>query len=108
MNNISIILLLTAPLFFVEPREKYNGSSTAPVILAGSIVKNFGNEPVKKYSRKNCPVCKGTGKYLSGDQIKTVDCGYCEIDKKMGLSNPNCKCIECNCDKCNCLKINKL
>jgi hypothetical protein len=35
-----------------------------------------------KYKRKDCPVCKGKGKYLSGDGISWVDCGYCEAEGK--------------------------
>ena len=52
------------------------------IIISGAIVKNMGNEPIKKYKRKECPVCKGSGQYLSGDGIKMVDCGYCIPDKK--------------------------
>lgn len=74
MNKLITISLFAILLF---GSNKYQGSSTAPVIVAGSIVKNIGNEPSKKYPRKNCPVCKGTGQYLSGDGIKMVDCGYC-------------------------------
>lgn len=78
MNKL-ILPLLFVSLFFAS--QKYNGSSLAPVIVSGSIVKNIGNEPSKKYRRKECPVCKGSGKYLSGDGIKMVDCGYCLPDK---------------------------
>jgi len=61
--------------------EKYSGGSLAPVIIAGTVVKNEDNIVIQKYKRKECPVCKGTGKYLSGDGIKMVDCGYCEVEK---------------------------
>jgi hypothetical protein len=106
MNKL-ILPLLFMGLFFTTIR--YNGGSTAPVILAGSIVKNIGNEPVKKYPRKNCPVCKGTGKYLSGDGIKMVDCGYCVADKAVqSQANNNlnlcCSCKVCLCEKCKCCK----
>lgn len=74
MNKIILPLFLAFVLF---SGNKYEGSSTAPVIVAGAVVKNIGNEPAQKYPRKKCPVCKGTGKYLSGDGIKMVDCGYC-------------------------------
>lgn len=74
MNKL-ILPILFVSLFFTS--IKYNGSSTAPVILSGAIVKHIGNEPIKKYKRTECPVCKGSGKYLSGDGIKMVDCGYC-------------------------------
>jgi len=74
MNKLILPLLFAAIIF---GSSKYNGNSSAPVVLSGAIVKNIGNEPVKKYKRKECPVCKGSGKYLSGDEIKMVDCGYC-------------------------------
>ena len=102
----------------------YDGGTLAPVILAGSVVKHTGTEIAKKYKRKDCPVCKGTGKYLSGDGIKMVDCGYCEPDIEKEIpeikvntdksncgdkkciikkcSNPNCKCKECKCKNCGC------
>jgi hypothetical protein len=79
MNKL-ILPLLFISLFFTSHR--YDGSSRAPVIISGAIVKNMGNEPIKKYKRKECPVCKGSGQYLSGDGIKMVDCGYCIPDKK--------------------------
>ena len=61
----------------------YNGSTTSAVTLVGGIIKSTHIEPSnKKYKRKDCPVCKGTGRYLSGDGIKMVDCGYCEVEKK--------------------------
>ena len=78
MNKLILPLLFTSLLFTTN---KYDGGSLAPVIISGSVVKNIGNEPSKKYKRKECPVCKGTGKYLSGDGIKSVDCGYCIPDK---------------------------
>jgi hypothetical protein len=102
MNKL-VLPLLFIGLFFSS--VKYNGGSSAPVILAGSIVKNIGNEPVKKYPRKNCPVCKGTGKYLSGDGIKMVDCGYCVITETSSSSvNNNCACDNCTCKNCLCGK----
>lgn len=75
-------LVLIAGLFMFGD-YKYEGSTTASVTLAGSIIKTKNIDPTtKKYKRKDCPVCKGTGKYLSGDNIKMVDCGYCEPEKK--------------------------
>ena len=78
MNKLILPILAISLLF---GSNRYNGGSTAPVILSGSVIKNIGNEPVQKYPRKKCPICKGTGKYLSGDGIKMVDCGYCEPEK---------------------------
>lgn len=79
MKSIIYLFLITSILF---ASSQYDGSSTAPVILAGAVIKSLNNEPEKKYPRKNCPVCKGAGKYLSGDGIKMVDCGYCIPDKE--------------------------
>ena len=75
MKSFSILLLSTLVLF---GSNKYYGSSTAPVVLAGAIIKAQHSETTKKYKRSQCPVCKGKGWYLSGDKIKKVDCGYCE------------------------------
>lgn len=58
----------------------YNGSTTAAVTLAGAIIKTQHSLNHKKYKRKDCPVCKGKGWYISGDGIEKVPCGYCEID----------------------------
>jgi len=89
-------LLLIATLVFGS--SSYKGSTTAAVVLSGGIIKSTHIEmPDKKYERKNCPVCKGTGKYLSGDGIKMVDCGYCEPEKKTGahkIINPQPVIIE--------------
>lgn len=82
MNKVFGLLLIATIIFGSSP---YKGSTTAAVVLSGGIIKSTHIEmPDKKYERKNCPVCKGTGKYLSGDGIKMVDCGYCEPEKKNG------------------------
>jgi hypothetical protein len=52
------------------------------VILAGSVIASQHMVDNKKYKRKDCPICKGKGWYISGDEIKKVDCGYCEEDTK--------------------------
>lgn len=79
MNKVlATILCLTTFAYVVD---EYKGDTLAPVIIAGSIVKHQGTEIAKKYPRKSCPVCKGTGKYRSGDDISLVDCGYCEPEK---------------------------
>ena len=80
MNKIIGLFLVATILFGSSP---YKGSTTAAVVLSGGIIKSTHIEmPDTKYKRKNCPVCKGTGKYLSGDGIKMVDCGYCEPETK--------------------------
>jgi hypothetical protein len=110
MNKILFSFLMGSLL--LASSATYNGSTIAPVVIAGSIVKSSGVEIVKKYNRKDCPVCKGTGKYLSGDGIKMVDCGYCEETKGEVLSNhadsetskksPFCRCVDCKCENCQC------
>jgi hypothetical protein len=81
MKYIPIVLLASVVLF----GSRYEGSTTPAVALAGGIIKSTHIEPSdQKYKRKDCPVCKGTGKYLSGDGIKMVDCGYCEPEKNKG------------------------
>jgi hypothetical protein len=113
-KNILILLLLSSVSTYGF--YQYSGSTTAPVILAGAVVKHMGAEIAQKYKRKDCPVCKGTGKYLSGDGIKMVDCGYCEVETKEELThdpiviygkksvckNPDCKCKNCKCKNCGC------
>ena len=60
----------------------YKPSSKSSVSLIGGVIKaRHSVEKEKKYPRKDCPVCKGQGWYLSGDGIKRVDCGYCEPEK---------------------------
>jgi hypothetical protein len=58
--------------------KNYSGDSTGVVTIVGAHIKARDVPVVTNYKRKDCPVCKGTGKYLSGDGIKEVDCGYCE------------------------------
>lgn len=78
-TNISLILM--ASLLAVSSYQ-YNGSTKAVVTIVGGLIKNQHTENNVKFKRKDCPVCKGSGKYLSGDGIKMVDCGYCEPDIK--------------------------
>jgi hypothetical protein len=66
----------------------YVGSTTAAVVLSGGIIAAQHVNIEKKYKRKDCPVCKGKGWYLSGDSISKVPCGYCEPDKQ--AAEPNC------------------
>lgn len=69
-------ILSTVTLFNFLPHKPF--SSTSVVTLTGAYIKAKDCPIITKYKRKECPVCKGTGKYLSGDGIKEVDCGYCE------------------------------
>lgn len=86
MKFVPVILLCSIVLFGYG----YEGSTTSAVTLVGGIIKSTHIEPSDtKYKRKNCPVCKGTGQYLSGDGIKMVDCGYCEEEKPKKQSAPS-------------------
>ena len=80
MNKTIAILLLSS--LVLSSDYGYHGSTTAVVTLVGATIKAKHENNEKKYPRKNCPVCKGSGKYLSGDGIKMVDCGYCEPETK--------------------------
>lgn len=92
MKNILVGFIVISTLF----GSRYYGSTTAPVTLAGAIIKAKNVDSVKKYKRKDCPVCKGKGWYMSGDDITKVDCGYCEPSEGSKLSdNPICNDVEC-------------
>jgi hypothetical protein len=80
MNKIACLLLIGSAI--VASDYGYNGSTTAPVVIAGGIIKAKNTDNIQKYKRKDCPVCKGQGWYWSGDGIKKVDCGYCEPENK--------------------------
>lgn len=77
MNKLITILLLGSVIGTFSDYG-YNGSTTASVTIVGGVIKAKHIDNVKKYKRKNCPICKGKGWYLSGDQIEKVPCGYCE------------------------------
>lgn len=90
MNKAIYLLLIGSVL--MNSDYGYHGSTTSAVVLSGGIIKAKHIDKEKKYPRKNCPVCKGSGKYLSGDGIKMVDCGYCEPEKdNAGETNTDCK-----------------
>ena len=79
INNCFCILL--ASIFIFAGNYGYQGSTTAVVTLVGGIIKaKHVVEVEKKYKRSKCPVCKGKGWYISGDNISKVPCGYCEPD----------------------------
>ena len=60
----------------------FQASSVSAVSFIGGVIKARHDVPEDaKYPRKDCPVCKGTGSYISGDGIEEVDCGYCVPDK---------------------------
>lgn len=119
MNKLIGICLIGS--IFLASNYVYNGSTTSVVTISGAIIKTQNTNKEKKYPRKSCPVCKGKGKYLSGDGIKMVDCGYCEPESKQNqeievlhppviiksndsnCANSNCRCKNCKCNKCGCL-----
>ena len=75
--NKTILTSIALAIFFF-PFGQYQGSTTAVVTIVGAHIKAKDSPINQKYPRKKCPVCKGTGKYISGDGIKQVDCGYCD------------------------------
>jgi hypothetical protein len=77
MKTVLPVLLAVSLIF----TSRYEGSTLSSVVMSGGIIKAQNTSVDKKYPRKDCPICKGTGKYLSGDGIKMVDCGYCEPPK---------------------------
>ena len=77
MNKLIFIFLFSSVVLAGD--QHYYGSTTAPATLAGGIIKAKHTQEVsQKYKRKDCPVCKGKGWYISGDGIQKVNCGYCE------------------------------
>lgn len=88
MKTVTSVLVLAMMGFIVY--ESYKPSSTSAVGLVGGVIKaRHSVEKDKKYPRKDCPVCLGKGRYLSGDGIKEVDCGYCEAESsKLELPEP--------------------
>lgn len=92
MKQILVVLLCS---LFLSP--SYSGTSTAVVTLVGGIIKGSRVVVVEKYKRKDCPVCKGKGWYISGDDITKVPCGYCEPDSKQNFSQPETSCSNGKC-----------
>lgn len=80
MNKIFLVIPLLASIGIYTSSE-YNGSTIASVNIAGGIIKAQHVNVDKKYKRSECPVCKGQGWYISGDEITKVPCGYCEPEK---------------------------
>ena len=80
MNKILFAGVIASALITSSTPEY---STTAVVTLVGSkIAASQQDAPLKKYKRKDCPVCKGKGWYISGDGIAKVSCGYCEPENK--------------------------
>lgn len=79
MNKVFLGTVLSISVLFGS--SNYYGSTTAPVVIAGAIIKTSHIDTSQKYKRSDCPICKGKGWYMSGDGISKVECGYCEPDK---------------------------
>lgn len=79
MNKILGFMLIASVV--TAGAYRYNGSTVSAVVLSGGIIKAQHTDIEKKYKRKDCPICKGKGFYISGDGISKVDCGYCEPEK---------------------------
>ena len=76
MKTTILTSLICATLFVAAPQ--YNYSTTSVVTLIGAKIAAKSTEAVAKYKRKDCPVCKGKGWYISGDGIAKIQCQYCE------------------------------
>lgn len=82
MTKLTSITLIGALLLGTNYAYEYNGSTTSAVTIVGGVIKSKHVTNEKKYPRKDCPVCKGKGWYISGDDISKVPCGYCEEESK--------------------------
>lgn len=103
MNKIMLGLLAIS----IFTSQSYYGSTLAPVVIAGGVIKaKHEADNLKKYKRKDCPVCKGKGWYISGDNIKKVECGYCEPENQSINLIPAPKAPGSNCPDGKC-PINK-
>lgn len=89
MYKLSISSILIAGIFtsYVSIND-HSYSTTAVVTLVGAVIKSSQSDvEVAKYKRKDCPVCKGKGWYISGDKISKVDCGYCEPETQTEIQD---------------------
>jgi hypothetical protein len=79
MNKLLFFPMIIASILLAANVPPY--STTAVVTLVGAKIKSQQIAPsIVKYKRKDCPVCKGKGWYISGDGIAKINCGYCEPD----------------------------
>ena len=77
MNKLLACILIASAATFVATDKRY--STTSVITLVGSVIKtSYKEDAVEKYKRKDCPVFKGKGWYLSGDGIAKISCQYCE------------------------------
>lgn len=75
INKILFASIISLPILFGSSN---NYSATAVVTLAGAKIASENSDVIEKYKRKDCPVCKGKGWYISGDGIAKIQCQYCE------------------------------
>ena len=80
MKQIALFILVFATT--VATTNVNDVSTMSGICLSGGIINSHQDSPVTKYKRKDCPVCKGKGWYISGDGIAKVDCGYCEPENE--------------------------
>jgi hypothetical protein len=77
MKILSSVLILGVMTSVVA--ESFKPVPTSAVSLIGGAIRaRHAISEDAKHERKDCPVCKGKGWYISGDKISRVDCGYCE------------------------------
>lgn len=109
MKNI-IYLLLVAGI--VAAGANQYSTTSVVTLVGGKILASKVDKIEKKYKRKDCPVCKGKGWYMSGDDISKVDCGYCEPEAQISISVGTIKSVtppvqtkdHCINNKCNTTK----
>lgn len=84
MVKLKYILLFCLTTGVASNANNLNYYSTSIVTLIGGHIASQSDveKPVKKHKRKDCPVCKGKGWYISGDGIKKIDCQYCEPESE--------------------------
>lgn len=83
MVNLKYLLLFCFTTAIATNATNLNYDATGIVTLVGAKIaaqKDTEDKP-KKHKRKDCPICKGKGWYISGDGIKKIDCQYCEPEE---------------------------
>lgn len=87
MVNLKYLLLFCFTASVAASPNNLNYYSTGIVTLVGAHIaaqKDIDTKP-EKHKRKDCPICKGKGWYISGDGIKKIDCQYCEPESEEEL-----------------------
>lgn len=78
MNKILFCIIFLTGIIFGNNQTQY--STVSVVTLVGGAIRASADveQTDEKHKRKDCPVCKGKGWYMSGDGIKKIECQYCE------------------------------